>query len=272
MHLRQYLRLFLLLALFVVACKSSYKQSETVNDIGQKQIHEWYSDGILKSTLTYLSEDKSEYIYTTWYEGGALMDSARYVNDKVEGQRKYFDDASGLMHFEEYSNGEMNGIHKAVYKNGVTSFEGHRRNGLQCGEWKFHYPDGRPITYEYYDQEGKLLYFQKYDEEGKAIKSTGNPILDIYHPSLPIRAGVPIKGTIELIMPVNSIVSIQIIDSVQNPDNPFSIENSDSKENDFEWVFEKTGKHKLWYIVSIIDEKSGTIETSQTFREYSVGN
>jgi hypothetical protein len=272
MKLWQLITLVLLPALFVVSCKSAYKQSETVNENGQKQIHEWYSDGILKSTLTYLNADQTEYFYVSWYEGGALMDSARYINDKVEGLRKYYDEATGLLHLEEYSNGVMNGMHKAVYKNGATSFEGQRRNGLQIGEWIFHYPDGRPITYEYYDLDGKLLYFRKYNEEGKAIKSSGNPVLEIYHPELPISVGNPMKGTIDLVLPVNATASIQIIDSINNPAKPLLIENVISGSNNFIWTFNEPGKQKLWFIVNLKDEKSGVVETSRTAMEYSVEN
>jgi len=260
-----------LLVFILFACQPSYKQTEMINDKGQKVLQEWYAEGILKSIRLYLNEEKNDYVFVSWYEEGDMKDSARYINDVVTGLRKHFDAALGLMHFENYENGILNGIHKAVYKNGVTSYEGNRRNGLQTGEWKFHYPDGRPITYEYYDWEGSLLYFRKYDEDGIAIKSTGNPIIEISQQSIPIKAGDTINGIIDIAVPLNCIISLSILDSLAKPDKPLVIENIQSVSNDWYWSFSKRGKHKLWFVVNIRDKKSNESKESKVSRDFSVG-
>ena len=260
-----------LLVLILFSCQHSYKQTEMINDKGQKVLQEWYAEGILKSLRTYLDEEKNEYVFVSWYEEGAMKDSARYIDDEVTGLRKHFDAAAWLMHFEEYDNGILNGIHKAVYKNGVTSYDGHRKNGLQTGEWKFHYPDGRPITYEYYDLEGSLLYFRKYDENGTVIKTTGNPIIKISQPSISIKAGDTINGIIDIANPLNCIISLCILDSLADSDKQFVIENIQSVSNNWIWSFSEPGKHKLWFVINIRDKKNNEFEESKVSRDFSVG-
>ncbi len=174
---RNYHMLLAVISLIVLySCKNS-----TINEYKDRQDHlvmeEVYANNQTKTKIIYLNPDKTDYIYTSYYEDGTLMDSARYVNDSIEGKRIYYDESSDLKHIEHYKNGLLNGVNKAIYSNGTTSYEGYRLKGNKVGEWIFHYPEGAPITYEFYDSTGRLIYFRKYDERGRMVRTNGNPIL-----------------------------------------------------------------------------------------------
>ena len=165
--------------LFVALACSNGDKNEYVNSEGQLVVEELYSESQPKSRIIYMDESKSDFIYVTYYEDGSVMDSARYVDDIIEGKRKYYDKSSDLTHIEHYQEGFLHGINKAVYSNGTTSYEGYRYKGNKAGEWIFHYPAGGLITYEFYDTTGRLMYFRKYDENGNIIKTNGNPFIQI---------------------------------------------------------------------------------------------
>jgi antitoxin component YwqK of YwqJK toxin-antitoxin module len=164
--------------IFIGAC-SSIEKKEYTNANGNYVVEEWYNKENLKSQTIFLTADSSEYIYCSWYESGELKDSARYVNNVVDGLRKYYDQKAKLLNIENYANGILNGPHKAIYENGIAGYDGYHLNELKVGEWKFHFPDGRPITYEFYDSTGKLLYFRKYNESGGFANSNGSAIIAI---------------------------------------------------------------------------------------------
>lgn len=167
-----------ILVLIISAC-SSIEEKEYTNQQGNKVVEEWYAKSGLKSRTIFYSSDSSDYVFCSYYENGELEDSSRYVNLQLEGLRLYYDQANGLFHSETYSNGIMNGAHKAFYKNDITSFEGYWINGNKVGEWQFHYPDGRPITYEFYDSVGRVLYFRKYDDKGEVKDINGSAIISV---------------------------------------------------------------------------------------------
>jgi antitoxin component YwqK of YwqJK toxin-antitoxin module len=180
---------------------------EFQNAKGQTVIQKWYSVDKLKSETTYLNPDKSDYIYVKYNQNGRLIDSGKYVNDTITGFHKFYEDKTKLMHFEHFKNGLLDGPHKAIYSGGVTSFEGFRKDGFPVGEWKFHYPNGGMITYEYYDSIGRVKYFRKYDDKGNTVKITGNGIISV---SLPASMGDTLAGLVEVAIPDNCKVHLKI--------------------------------------------------------------
>jgi antitoxin component YwqK of YwqJK toxin-antitoxin module len=220
-----------LLSLF--SCNQKNSKKEFQNDKGQLIIQEWYSLDKLKSETTYLKSDKSEYVYVAYNEDGRMIDSGRYVNDTITGFHKFYEDKTKLTHFENYKNGLLNGPHKAVYTGGVTSFEGYHKDGFSVGQWKFHYPDGRMITYEYYDSTGKVKYFRKYDDEGNTVKITGNGIIGVF---IQKPQTDTIKGIVEVAVPDNCKCHLKITGNentifenfVSQPRVSFSFVNGDT--------------------------------------------
>ena len=172
--------LVVFISVFILSCNQENSKKEFQNDKGQLISQEWYSLDKLKSETTYLKSDKSEYVYVAYNRDGRMIDSGRYVNDTITGFHKFYEDKTKLTHFENYKNGLLNGPHKAVYGGGVTSFEGYEKDGFPVGQWKFHYADGRMITYEYYDSTGRVKYFRKYDDKGNTVKIKGNGIISLH--------------------------------------------------------------------------------------------
>jgi len=251
----------IILTTFFISCRSGYKKKEFYNDDGKLVIQEWYDKSSLKSSITFLDNTHNDYIYVSYYEDGRLMDSAKYINDTIDGLRKFYEVDPELMHFENYENGLLNGFHKAIYSNWITSFEGYRLNGYKVGEWKFHHSDGRPITYEYYDSTGKIKYFRKYDEEGETVKVSGSGLISIYPENKSIRVSDTLRGFVEAAIPpaCKVILSIEEAFDGQNPDN-FLI--TELKNPKIEWnrKFGSAGMKELIFKIHIKDLKSGKEE------------
>ncbi len=175
----KYLIAIFLIGFVFVSCNSPVKKKEFCNDNGQQVVQEWYNDKQIKSSITYLDKSGKSYVSVSYNREGRMIDSSTYKNDVITGLHKYYDAASGLTHVETYKNGVLNGVMKAFFDNGVTNFEGYMLNGSKVGEWKFHYKDGRSITYEFYDSSGNIKYFRKYDDAGAAGKVKGEGIIDV---------------------------------------------------------------------------------------------
>jgi len=245
--------LFSVFIIVILAGCSSVIEKEYTNNNGQRVVEEWYSETDLKSQTTFLSADSSEYVFCSYYENGQLKDSSRYLDQQPDGLRKYYDQSSDLLHIENYSNGFLNGPHKALYGNGVSNFEGYHINEVKAGEWIFHYPDGRPITYEFYDSTGRVVYFRKYNDSGEFKSSNGSAIIDI---------------SVAQNLNSNDTSSVYLV--VANPPNCKAILviiGSDSKElynkkihtsrTNCPLTFDEKGKKDLNIQLNIIDIKTG---------------
>lgn len=176
--MKKFIYLTVVFVLLVVVACNRIERVQYQDKSGHTVDEEHYSNGRLKSKTQRLNEAGTDYIYTSYYDDGTMMDSMVFADEKLEGVKTYYDQASGLTHIEHYLHGIMQGENKAVYDNGVTSYQGFRQNGQKAGEWEFHYPDGRPITYEFYDSTGRLKYFRKYDENGAYQNSDGSVLID----------------------------------------------------------------------------------------------
>lgn len=248
--------------LLISAC-SSIEKKEYTNQQGQKVIEEWFKESNLKSKTTFYSTDSSDYVFCSYYENGELEDSSHFVNQQLDGTRLFFDQANGLFHMETYSNGIMNGPHRAIYKNDITSFEGYWLNGNKVGEWQFHYPDGRPITYEFYDSIGKVLYFRKYDDKEEVKDVKGSAIIGIS-----VRTDLkPDAVVMNLIVanPPGSEVSIKICDQSSNVLCNKKVE---AVYTNCSFILPDEEKNKVNIQLNILDIKSGQEEKHEQNFEF----
>ena len=244
--------LFSILITFIISACSSVEKREYTNQQGQKVIEDWFNESSLKSKTTFNSTDSSDYVSISYYENGELKDSARYVNKQLDGLRLYYDQASELFHSETYSNGIMDGAHKAVYKNNFTSFEGYWVNGYKVGEWQFHYPDGRPITYEFYDSLGRVLYFRKYNEKGEVMDVNGSAIIGI-SARTDLKPGAVVLNLI-VANPPGGEVSVKILDKRSNI---LCSKKVDAVYANCSFVLSEAENKKVNIQVNILDLKSG---------------
>ena len=246
----------ILLFTILFSCRSGYHE-ESYDDNGNLVIKEWYDKHNLKSSTTYLNPNQEDYISAIWYRDGRLMDSARYINDTVDGLRKFYEEVTGLMHYENYNYGVLNGVHKAQYNSGVYSFEGFRKNNRMVGQWKFHYPNGNPITYEYYDSTGKLLYFRKYDEDGSVLKKIGKELIGVTTRKISISESENCTGFVEAAVPPGCETVLSIKEEIpgQSPNEFFNVEMKNPKIN-WERKFDSPGNKNLKFTLKVKDKKT----------------
>jgi len=247
---------FLLIIVLFVSCNQK-ADTEYTNKEGHSVKDEFYGNGKVKSRTIFLNQDQSDFIYVAYYDNGEIMDSASYSNNKVEGLRKYFDQSVRLLHLENYKNGFLNGPHKAIYDNGVSSFDGYRLKGAMVGEWNFHYPEGGPITYEFYDSVGTLKYFRKYNEDRSLFNKRGEGIINIG--SLPdsIVAGAVYHLSVISACPPGC-ESVLKVNTTGKNENPVVFYNGAISEtrNIIPFSFVKPGNFDINVLLTIKDAKS----------------
>jgi hypothetical protein len=251
---------FILMLLF--SCRN-YSTKDYDEKTGNLILKEWYSRNHQKSAKIYLDKSLRNYIYISWYNDGKLKDSARYLNDTVEGLRKYYEDGPGLMHLENYQHGLMNGPHRAEYNTGVTSFEGYRKNNIMVGEWIFHYLNGNPITYEFYDSSGSMRYFRKYDNTGTVLMTEGSGLIRVRPEKTAIRISEKLTGLIEAAVPPGTVTNL-IIEEITGAQRSFGKFTTiiHYPKSAWSWVFNEPGKRILKFTVEIKNLKTGKSESS----------
>ncbi|MEZ5198452.1 MAG: hypothetical protein R2764_19325 [Bacteroidales bacterium] len=244
----------LIVLIFLLSCTGG-EHEEYYNEQGNLVVKEWYNRSSLKSSITYLDTGLKNYLYVAYHPDGRLKDSAKYINDTIEGLRKFYDPSAGLTHYENYRNGILNGVHKAEYNSGVTSFEGFRKNNQMVGEWKFHFLSGKPITYEYYDSIGKLLYFRKYDENENVLKATGTELINVFTDHDGVSVNEICSGYVEAATPNHCELFLTIAEGSssqvlfsKNIENPITY---------WEIIFDDPGEKKLEFNLLVKDKKSG---------------
>ncbi len=243
------------------SCGNSVIKKEFCNSEGQQVVQEWFNDNQIKSSIIYFDKSGENYVSVSYNIQGRMIDSAVYKNGHPEGVHKYFDANSGLTHIETYKNGMLTGISKAIYDNGVTSFQGYMKNNNKAGEWIFHYRDGRPITYEFYDSSGKIKYFKKYDDSGNTEKVTGSGIIDVVLNTEKTDANTLIKANVTVASPSGSKTGLSV-----SKDGTTIVNSYNLKKPVIQFVFpeDKKGEKIYNFILTMKDEKNGKTE------EYSV--
>ncbi len=249
---------FLILLTFSYACSSGTDPDESFDQKGNRVITKMYDKDHVQFIKTYLDKSQKNYTYVSYYPDGKIMDSASYVNDTVDGKRKFYEEATGLTHIENYKNGILQGIHKAVYSNGICSFEGFRKNNQKVGEWEFRYANGNLITYEFYDSAGNLKHFRKYDEDGNLMKLSGSGIIGVYAEDTTVLLSGIYRTVILVAAPpgTETILRIDRIEAGQLAKTLFNEKVLNPKVS-WEGTFHKTGKKVLRFSLRVKDLKSG---------------
>lgn len=252
---------FFMFILLFAGCKQNTVEEFTDKD-GNLVIREWYNKSQIKSIKTFTNPEQTNFRYMVFYKDGLLKDSAVFVNGRVTGLRKYYEVSSGLMHLEHYQNGLLNGPHKAIFSSGISSFEGYRKDNNKVGEWKFFYPGGKMITYEYYDSTGNLKYFRKFDQDGQTLKTDGSGLIDIGLQKTDFKLQEVISGNALVAMPDGCSVYFTINDLSSANSQPLF--EKQIVKSPFQWdvIFETPGEKKLQFSLLIKDDKTGEQEQS----------
>jgi len=253
--------LFMFILLFT-ACKHNTIEEFTDKD-GNQVIREWYNKSHIKSIKTFTNPERTSYRYMEFYRDGLLKDSAVFIEGRINGLHKFYDASSGLMHFENYKNGVLNGPQKAVFSSGISSFEGYRKDNNKVGEWKFYYPDGNMITYEYYDSTGRLKYLKKYDQDGSILKTDGSGLIDVVLQRTDFKLQEPVEGYAIVAIPFGCSIRLSIKDLTEGAiAKPFF--DKQIVESPVFWAktFNSTGTKKLLFTLILTDDQTGEKEQS----------
>ena len=253
-----------IIAVFTNACHNTSK-NEFTNSDGNLVVEELFSNDQPKIRTIYLNKEKTDYILTTYYESGEVMDSARYKDGIVVGKRVYYDREGDLLHVEHYKNGILDGVNKGIYGDGTTSYEGFRVAGKKAGEWIFHYPDGGPITYEFYDTTGKLLFFRKYDETGRFEKTNGQPFIFIHDVASPSPDGTYLVHFVVVDPPLSSN-RVEVIDpSIRDSGNIIGSSRIKTVRSEVPVSVSESGNKSLEFFFRSENIKTGEVQQfSQT--------
>lgn len=243
------------------SCKN--RITEETDQYGNKVIKEWYTKTRIKSIKTIFNIIPSDYLLVKYDKDGSLVDSVRYLNDTLEGMRKFYEGKTLLLHTENYRHGMLDGIHKATFTNGVTGFEGFRKNNLMVGEWKFHFANGHPITYEYYDSTGVMKYFRKYDDSGNVLKVDGLGMIQIKSDTSRLDSTSVLSGFVEAAVPSGCTTQF-IIEEIKDgrAEKKHLDIKLDKPKSRWEIIFDEPGEKNLRYIITITDNITGKVEES----------
>lgn len=253
--------------LLMVGCKQNTIEEFTDQD-GNLVIREWYNKSQIKSIKTFTNPEQTSFWYMTFYRDGLLKDSAVFVNGKVTGLRKYYEANSGLLHLENYKNGLLNGPQKAIFNTGISSFEGYRKDNNKVGEWKFFFPSGKIITYEYYDSTGRLKYLKKYDQNGSILKTDGEGLIEIVIPQTAFNINETIVGKALVALPLSCSYRLTIKDVTDGKNSqPFFDKQIAESPVFWEKSFNTPGEKKLLFTLVITDDQSGKGEQSELEQE-----
>jgi hypothetical protein len=248
------------LVLLFIGCQHNTVEECTDKD-GNKVIREWYNKSQIKSIKTFTNPEQTNYRYMAFYKDGLLMDSATFIDGKINGIRKYYEASTGLLHLENYKNGVRNGPQKAIFSSGISSFEGYRKNNHKVGEWKFFYPGGKLITYEYYDSTGRLKYLKKYDKNGSILKTDGNGLIEVVAQQTTLKLHEPVAGYAVIATPDGCSFQLIITDITSGVNTqPFFEKQLIKSLITWEKYFITPGEKRLLFTLIITDEQTGEEE------------
>ncbi|MDY0343900.1 MAG: toxin-antitoxin system YwqK family antitoxin [Lentimicrobium sp.] len=111
------------------------------NDKPQGTFIYFDTTGKVKAETRY-SANGNEAFTTSYYPNGRKMSEGLYLNEKREGEWKFFNQDTILISEEHYENGQGVGVWKNFYQNGALLEEITYKNGVKDGPWKQYYYDG----------------------------------------------------------------------------------------------------------------------------------
>ena len=265
---RFYFHIVLVSLILYAGCNSATLK-EYRNDKNQLVVEEWFNDHQLKSRIIYLNEEKSDYSSVEYFENGHLKDSITISNNLVQGTHKVYDPANDLLHIETYKDGVLNGPHMAVYSSGIASFKGYQMNGNKVGEWKFFYPEGNPITYEFYDSTGRLAYFLKYEKDGQHLHSEGSGII---HVSDIMNIDGQYSVDVLLAIPPNCSSGLSIVLLSEGQEQLVFNDEITTIRNNIPLPISGKGDYKIQMELNITDKQTGKVETYTVSKNISISN
>ena len=141
------------------------------NDKCQGEFKYYDELGRLKATNTF---DKSgeKALNKTYDPNGTLIATGYYLNQKKDGEWRYFSKENGKMILvEDNKDGKVHGKSLVYYETGVLMMERQFVDGLQEGHTKIYYPSGALKEEGDYLHGSKTGVWKAYNEDGDEISS-----------------------------------------------------------------------------------------------------
>ena len=131
------------------------------------------------------------------------------------------------------------------------------------GEWKFHFVNGHPITYEYYDSTGVMKYFRKYDDNGNVLKVDGLGLIQVKSDPSKLESSQTLFGFVEAAIPPGCTTQFTIENYKEGQASEKYLEMKlEQPKTDWEIIFAEPGQKKLKFTITITDNKTGKEEES----------
>ncbi len=152
-----------LLLLVQTFCKDSHLETVENRD----------SDGRLERYQRRKTDFAKEGLYQRFSPEGTLLEEAHYLNDSLNGERKYFFPNGTVESIEHYQKGEYHGKYQKFYESGQLKIEQEFVDGAMQGFSLRYYPNGvleEKVTIRDSEENGP---FWEYYENGN-LKAEGS--------------------------------------------------------------------------------------------------
>lgn len=148
---------------------------------GQKRYEGRFKDDKCQGTFTYYDEkghlkatntfDKSgtKALNKTYAPNGTIIATGYYINQKKEGEWRFFTEDGKLNTVEEYKNGLAQGPSKTYYETGILMSERQYENDVMEGPAKNYYPSGALKEEGQFHNDKKSGLWKTYNEDGDVI-------------------------------------------------------------------------------------------------------
>jgi TonB family protein len=139
-------------------------------------VNDFFLNGQIQMSGTYnsktLKEKQGYFVY--YYENGQKEHEGNYVNNKKEGEWKFWSQTGEVRMIGSYDSlSHKQGLWKSWYSNGNCNFEGNFLNDVEDKEWKYYFENGSISAKEIYNQ-GKLTEIHFWNEDGSIVEGTLN--------------------------------------------------------------------------------------------------
>jgi len=175
-------------------------------------VFEFYAeDGNLKSTVNHLKDTSLNEVVNYFPNGKSVMSKGQYIgkakNGKWQrlksGEWNYFNEGGATILTENYLDGDLHGVVKNYFENGVMSHEKTYKNGLKYGPFSEYSNIGVLIVKGEYlkDQFNKTIMYYTFEGkkmlEGNYVEGVKKGIWKIYNEYEQVEKEMTLAGEIE---------------------------------------------------------------------------
>ena len=140
---------------------------ETTGTIPDGIVRAYYQSGALMEEAHYLN-GKREGMSTWYYETGTVKGERPYKADKLDGIIKWYYTTGSLGTEFNYKNGNLEGLTKLYWENGNLKAEDYYENGRREGRKTLYYNSGE-LRFVYTYKNGRKINRKEYSTSGNLI-------------------------------------------------------------------------------------------------------